>query len=61
MVLFVVQRTDCEAFAASHDLDTVFARTLAEVAERGVEVLVYACEITPAGVRLARRLPWRWG
>ena len=66
MVLFVVQRTDCEAFAASHDLDTVFARTLAEVAERGVEVLVYACEITPAAKGAAapagrRRLPWRRG
>ncbi len=58
-VLFVVQRTDCEAFAACHDLDPVFARTLEEVAERGVEVLVYACEITPAAVRIARPLPWR--
>lgn len=61
VALFVVQRTDCQAFSACHDLDPVFARTLAEVAERGVEVLVYACENAPDGVRLARRLPWRRG
>ncbi|MBC7167113.1 DNA/RNA nuclease SfsA [Phenylobacterium sp.] len=59
VVLFVVQRTDCEAFAACHDLDPVFARTLEEVADGGVEVLVYACDIAPDGVRIARRIPWR--
>ena len=59
VVLFVVQRTDCEAFAACHDLDPVFARTLDEVAKRGVEVLVYACDIAPDGVRIARPIPWR--
>lgn len=59
VVLFVVQRTDCEAFAACHDLDPVFARTLEEVADGGVEVLVYACDIAPDGVRIARPIPWR--
>ena len=59
VVLFVVQRTDCDAFAAAADCDPVFATALADVAGRGVEVLVYACEITPQRVRIARRLPWR--
>lgn len=59
VVLFVVQRTDCEAFAACADLDPTFARTLGEVADRGVEVLVYACDITTDAVRLSRRMPWR--
>ena len=58
-VLFVVQRTDCDAFAAAADCDPVFATALSEVAARGVEVLVYACEITPQHVRITRRLPWR--
>jgi sugar fermentation stimulation protein A len=59
VVLFVVQRTDCDAFAAAADCDPAFATALADVAGRGVEVLVYACEITPQRVRIARRLPWR--
>ncbi|RYF95400.1 MAG: DNA/RNA nuclease SfsA [Caulobacteraceae bacterium] len=58
VVLFVVQRTDCEAFAACHDLDPVFAKALDGAAEAGVEVLVYACDIEPERVTIARRLAW---
>jgi len=58
VVLFVVQRTDCAAFAAAADCDAAFAAALADVAARGVEVLVYGCEITPERVRIARPLPW---
>jgi sugar fermentation stimulation protein A len=59
VVLFVIQRTDCEAFAACAELDPVFARTLNEAAEAGVEVLVYACDIRDTGIRLGRALAWR--
>jgi sugar fermentation stimulation protein A len=58
VALFVVQRTDCEGFKACAELDPVFARTLDEVAARGVEVLVYACEMAETGVVITRRLPW---
>ena len=33
VALFVVQRTDCEAFAACHDLDPAFARGLDQAAD----------------------------
>ena len=58
VVLFVVQRTDCDRFQACAELDPVFARTLGEVAEAGVEVLVYACEIDERRVVLQARIPW---
>ena len=58
VALFVVQRTDCDAFAACHDLDPAFARGLDHAADAGVEVLVYACDIAVGGVRVARRLTW---
>ena len=58
VALFVVQRTDCEGFSACAELDPLFARTLEEVAERGVEVLVYACDMDETGIVIARRLPW---
>ena len=58
VALFVVQRMDCDRFAACAELDPLFARTLDEVAAEGVEVLVYACEIDERGVALKRRIPW---
>lgn len=59
VVLFVVQRDDCNAFAACHELDPAFARGLEEAAQAGVEVLVYACEMSVAAVKIDRRLEWR--
>ena len=59
VMLFVVQRTDCDAFEACHDLDPAYARGLAEAASAGVEVLAYRCEITPERVAIADRIPWR--
>lgn len=58
VVLFVVQRTDCDRFQACAELDPVFAKTLGEVAKEGVEVLVYACEIDERKVALKGRIPW---
>ena len=57
VALFVVQRTDCENFKACEDLDPAFARGLTQAARAGVEVLVYACDVTTQGVRIARRIP----
>lgn len=57
--LFVVQRTDCDAFAACAELDPVYARGLDEAAAAGVEVLVYRCAIDPGAVTITDRIPWR--
>ncbi len=57
VILFVVQRNDCDAFTPAADLDPAFAAAMARARGRGVGVLVYACEVSPHGVRLARRLP----
>ena len=58
VVLFVVQRMDCDRFQPCADLDPVFARTLGEVASEGVEVLVYACDVDERSVVLNKRIPW---
>jgi sugar fermentation stimulation protein A len=57
--LFVVQRTDCDSFAACEDLDPVYARGLSDAAAAGVEVLCYRCDISPNEIRISRRIPWR--
>lgn len=58
VVLFVVQRADCEAFTACHELDPAFGRGLDQAAEAGVEVLVYRCDVAVTGLRIADRIPW---
>ena len=59
--LFVVQRTDCESFRACAELDPTYAAGLEVAADAGVEVLVYACDISPEAVTIARRIPWARG
>jgi sugar fermentation stimulation protein A len=59
VMLFVIQRTDCDAFEACHDLDPAYAAGLDAAARRGVEVLCYDCDIGPEAIRLARHVPWR--
>ena len=59
VMLFVIQRTDCDQFEACHDLDPAYARGLTEAAAAGVEVLAYRCEISPQRVAIADRIPWR--
>ncbi len=57
VMLFIVQRMDCDRFAPAADLDPVYAKTLKEAASAGVELLCYDCEITPTAVTLRRPLP----
>ena len=56
VVLFVVQREDCEAFRACADLDPAFARGLDAAAKAGVEVLVYACAMSTDMIKINRRI-----
>jgi sugar fermentation stimulation protein A len=59
VMLFVIQRTDCDLFAACAELDPAYAKGLARAAASGVEVLCYDCQISPEAIRVARRVPWR--
>jgi sugar fermentation stimulation protein A len=57
--LFVIQRTDCDAFSACAELDPTYAAGLDTAAAAGVEVLAYACDIALDGIGIAHRVPWR--
>ena len=59
VVLFVVQRTDCDAFSACRELDPKFADALERAADAGVEVLVYGTSMATSAISLSTPLPWR--
>ncbi|MBB5572405.1 MULTISPECIES: DNA/RNA nuclease SfsA [Rhizobium] len=55
VMLFVIQRHDCQRFRVCCDLDTVYAAAFERALKRGVEVYALKCrvsstEITPAGL-----------
>ncbi len=59
VVLFTVQRQDCDAFSACRDLDPKFAAALNVAADAGVEVLIYGCGMTTDAITIDRRMDWR--
>lgn len=64
VLLFCVAHGGIPSVAPAAHLDPRYAETLKRVAEAGVEVLAYGCEViveagVPRGIQLARRLPVR--
>ncbi len=50
VMLYVVQRQDCERFGLCTDLDPRYAAAFRRAAERGVEAYVLRCRVTPAEI-----------
>lgn len=57
VIFFSVQRTDVTAFRAAHEIDPLYAATLAEVTAAGVEAMAYVASISPGEVCLKQPLP----
>ncbi|EWY42014.1 XRE family transcriptional regulator [Skermanella stibiiresistens SB22] len=57
VMLYLVQRTDCDHFRVAHDIDLSYHRGLVTAAAAGVETLCYSCAITPEAILLDRSLP----
>ena len=56
VMLYVVQRADCNAFTIAGDIDPAYAEALGQARRRGVEVLCYTCTIRTTGIRLVKPL-----
>lgn len=61
VMLYLVQRMDCTAFALAADLDPAYAAAFEAATARGVEALCFATDITPERISLAAPLPFATG
>jgi sugar fermentation stimulation protein A len=59
VMLFLVQREDCDYFTPADDVDPVYGRALRQALAAGVEALCYDCRLTLDGIGVYRRLPIR--
>ncbi|MCM2561826.1 DNA/RNA nuclease SfsA [Lutimaribacter sp. EGI FJ00015] len=58
VMLYLVQRTDCERVGIAADIDPAYAEGLKAAIAAGVEVLAFDCQITPSEIGLGRALPF---
>lgn len=52
VMLYFINRSDCDVFAPSDSCDPKYGELLREAVTQGVEVLPYRFEITPQGIKL---------
>ncbi|MDX1485231.1 MAG: DNA/RNA nuclease SfsA [Alphaproteobacteria bacterium] len=57
VMLYVVQRGDCESFSIAEDIDPAYAAELRAAKRKGVETICYVCKIRRDGIRLNAPLP----
>ena len=57
IMVYVVQRGDCDGFAIAGDIDPVYAENLERARTAGVEAICYSCKLTPQSITLDRALP----
>ncbi len=59
VMLYLIQRGDCDHFRIAEDIDPTYAETLEMATGHGVEAICYDCTVTTEGIELARPLPVR--
>ncbi len=60
VMLYVVQREDCDSFRPAGDLDPAYWQAFAAARTVGVEALAYACRVGPEEIRIDRALATPW-
>ena len=57
VMLYVVQRNDCESFRLADDIDPNYVAEFQQARHLGVEAICYACEVSENSVKIVRPLP----
>lgn len=56
VLLFIVQREDCNHFSMNNPIDPVYIKLLKEAMSKGVEVLIYQCQLSPTEIVVNKKL-----
>ncbi len=56
VMLYCVNRTDCEAFTLASDIDPNYAREFEAARTAGMEAYAYSCAIDQGGIRLGKSI-----
>ena len=56
VMLFLMQRDDCDRFAVAGDIDPHYAARFEAAKAAGVEVLVYQCDMSPSEIAVNGRV-----
>jgi sugar fermentation stimulation protein A len=56
VMVYLVQRTDCQRFGIAGDIDPAYAEELHRAMGRGVEAICYDCRIDTAGIQVRNPL-----
>lgn len=59
VMFYLVQRSDCRFFRPGDDIDPAYGTKLRHAVQAGVDVLCYACDVTPQGITLHQQLEVR--
>ena len=59
ILLYVVQRMDCQSVSVAADIDPAYAKALAEAQQAGIEILAYQCHITEKQLQLGTKLSYQ--
>jgi sugar fermentation stimulation protein A len=59
VMVYLVQRGDCDYFTVADDLDPAYGRAFREALQRGVEAICYTCKVTVDAIEIGRALPVR--
>ena len=57
VIFFLIQRMDADRFRPAAHIDPLYARTLAEVSKKGVQILAYQAEIGPESIIVQKSIP----
>jgi sugar fermentation stimulation protein A len=57
VLLFLIQRADCDRVAPADDIDPAYGRALREAARAGVEILALGARVTSRAIAIERELP----
>lgn len=57
--LFIIQRNDVDALSPAGDIDPAYAAALRAAEKAGVEILAYACEVSPEAIIVKRAIEVR--